>query len=159
MLRSFWEQPRRCSLIHPSCTAPGTTLRRRTWWWLGATTLWCECGGLMSPMWTASSCRSLRVTAVSSTPFVLTLKVFCFALLCLCVLACLACLFHCVCWDLPNGFPFKDSLMPSVAVRKEDVLRGQHRHYCCVEDFSRWQREAAAMSSLVFREGLCEMFD
>lgn len=75
MWRGFSQQRRRCFLIRPLCTVLSTTPPPRTWWWAAAMTRWYECGGLMSMTWTASCCRSLRVTAVSSTQFVLTLKV------------------------------------------------------------------------------------
>lgn len=77
MWKGFWERPRRCSLIHLLCTVLSTTPQHRTWWWLGATTLWYECGGLILMTLMVSCSRSLRFTTVSSTQFVLTLKVWC----------------------------------------------------------------------------------
>lgn len=146
MWRGFWEQPRRCCLIHPLCTVPSTTQQPKTWWWLGATTLWYECGDSMWMMWTASCCRSLRATTVSSTQFVLTLKVFYhLSPAARCKMRIIV-LFQQRC---PPLF-IADVLF---VIRKENVLRGQRGPHRCVENFSKRRHPASAMSSLVCREG------
>ncbi len=134
MWRGFWERHRRCSLTHPLCTVLSTTPQPRTWWWPGATTLCCECGDLMWTMWMASCCRSLRVTTVSSTQFVLTLKVLCFQ--------CFVFVCVCVCVNLIiNRQPARDvHLSPSACWDRPPSILHQIRMtlskcYCVYEDF------------------------